>query len=248
MQPNEEGNASDAESDTAASADDDINSIDTEKLDASHREILEKLKRQEQEEREEIERELEEAQREAIIRARHQDEMRAQDLRARELRDHEEGSDRDSPGSPSTQTEIKTQRPKGLLAHHGLAPKSHNNNNNGESKERLHNRDKELPNGSEKDSEHRMPLEHQLSGPGPLDFPHPAFLDRRAFAPSPPSLPGSPSQQAGSRDSTSGSPLGSSTPGHHWTFEEQFKQVGLFLYVPFPLPSPPRNFMKSLLR
>lgn len=243
---------SDAESDAGgASADEDINNIDTEKLDASHREILEKLKRQELEEREEIERELQEAQRDAMIRVRHQDS---------DMRDPEDQEERDSSGggpSPPPQTEIKTQRPKGLLAHHGMAPKMHNNNN--DNKDRLMlGAGKDL-NGSDKDLSERGSSEHMP--PCPMDFPHPAFLDRRAFAPSPPSLPATPpsaSGPPGSRDSATGSPLGSSTPGHHWTFEEQFKQVRLYptiyffhnelyrcicmcMHTPRPLPSPLRH-------
>ena len=233
-------NGSDMESDLAGSDNNDINDIDSEKLDASHREILEKLKRQEQEEREEIERELKEAQREALVRARQQDELRAQELRAQELQAHEEGADRDSnesSGTP-TQTEIKTQRPQGLLAQHGLSTKSHSHAGdkdrdriNRENNKDSNNSSRDLMTSATKDRERserdRMP-EHLSANP--LEFPHPAFLDRRTFAPSPPSLPTSPPSQngpPGSRDSTSGSPLGSSTPGHHWTFEEQFKQVGL---------------------
>ena len=120
-------------SDVGSDNGEDINAIDSEKLDASHREILEKLKRQEQEEREEIERELHEAQMEALERARQHEELRAQELRVQEMRAQDlrtntsaDSSNKTSDnGSAVTQTEIRTQRPPGLLAQHGLTTKTH---------------------------------------------------------------------------------------------------------------------------
>ena len=102
------------ESDLGSENEDSINEIDTERLDESHREILEKLKRQEQEEREEIERELREAQKDALVRLRqHEEQPREQELRLQE-------TDKEDKDCETTQTEIKTQRPLGLLAQHGL--------------------------------------------------------------------------------------------------------------------------------
>ena len=253
--------------------DNEINDIDAAKLDASHREILEKLKRQELEEREEIERELRDAQREALERARVHEELRAQELRAQELgadlqaqdlRTHSDnGQDplRDPAGTrgEGPQTEIRTQRPPGLLAQHGLTTKHHHHSGNGAHGHRDRERERERggPGGERpetglapsaaasdrdradgrpqqpppiqpptlqleradrggSDSERRSPPSHHgyLSPPMPGSGHHTpqAFMDRFP-RPSPPT-PGS----------TNGDGLGGS-PAHHWTFEEQFKQV-----------------------
>jgi len=233
-------NGSDMESDVG-SDNEDINDIDSDKLDASHREILEKLKRQELEEREEIERELKEAQREALIRAQRHEELRAQELRAQEEKDRGERGI-DDVVTP-LQTEIKMQRPLGLLAQHGLSTKSHpverdtdrehSDDNEKDSKDldRTSSSPKEQESGKqgEKDTFDRdrpLPLTIPLPRPD-LDFTHPAFLDSRGFSLGPPSHPDSPRSTGTPGLDGSGS-TGAQTPaGHHWTFEEQFKQVGI---------------------
>ena len=125
FQSNEDLNGGDLDSDPCSESED-MGELDAERLDASHREILAKLKRQELEEREEIERELRQAQKDALVRARHHDELRAQELRAQdEHQDHQHRTS-ESPSSPAPlQTEIRNQRPPGLLAQHGLMTKSH---------------------------------------------------------------------------------------------------------------------------
>ena len=230
-------NGSDMESDIG-SDNDDINDIDSEKLDASHREILEKLKRQELEEREEIERELQEAQREAVIRAQRHEELRAQELRALE--------DKNRPGRgienimAPLQTEIKMQRPLGLLAQHGLSTKSHPLDREREREREDHEKDsnpidtcrlspieKDRIKDLEKfDRDRPIPLTMPLPRPD-IDFSHPAFMDTRGFGIGPPSHPESPRSTETPGLDGSGS-TGAQTPaGHHWTFEEQFKQVSL---------------------
>ena len=220
-----------------AASDNEINDIDAAKLDASHREILEKLKRQELEERQEIERELRDAQMEALERARAHEELRAQELRAQELsaelqaqdlRTHAEGGNKEQAREREAQTEIRTQRPPGLLAQHGLTTKHHGHhhgsNHGGSGAHGHRDRDREREPGErerpeqrdrdrEREMERRSPhgyLSPQLPGSG--HHTPQSFLDRFP-RPSPPT-PGS----------TNGDGLGGS-PAHHWTFEEQFKQV-----------------------
>ena len=196
-----------------------INEIESENLTASHREILEKLKRQEQEEREEIERELREAQKEALVRARQHDELRAQELRAQEQKHPEDSeelekdtsSSRSTPNKESepTQTEIKTQRPLGLLAQHGLQmTKTHSHLVEKE-------REKDVMMKDLKEKEMVQEIEREKERlPPPIDFStHPAFLDART-----PTFPHSPPTTQSPSDLLN-------SQGHHWTFEEQFKQV-----------------------
>ncbi len=230
----------------------DINDIDSEKLDASHREILEKLKRQEMEEREEIERELREAQREAIERARQHEELRAQELHAQELRgqDLRTSSAGDTPKTGSeaavTQTEIRTQRPPGLLAQHGLTTKahghhhhSHNNvtgsQNAGVPLPALNNNSLEKVRSESPSPRDMRPsvLERADSRPSPPmpdmfahHYPglHPAFGERYLPRPGSPPTATTPNSSSESRSESVG-PAGSPTGHHNWTFEEQFKQV-----------------------
>ena len=197
--------------------------LDSEKLDASHQEIIEKLKRQEMEERQEIERELEEVRREAAI-GKTQDRMRTHETDLDKDKDQASSLDSDN-----EQLEIKMQRPLGLLASHGLTTKSHSSHSLYE-KERGKEREKERveqPDNTTEDSEVIVPspsakaedretdewghdqnigLDYSRSGPS---------FSERAFMPSPP------------LSSPSNDLLGAS-PGHHWTFEEQFKQVSTF--------------------
>ncbi len=279
FQTSDDVNGSDMDSEMG-SENDEINDIDSDKLDASHREILEKLKRQELEEREEIERELKEAQKQQ----RPDLTLKPQDLRNKDSKDREQENSRDN--TPSPQTEIKTQRPLGLLAQHGLTTKSHHSHAAGlaglalltggsgggdpaklspvDSKERPigmepkiradpldlkdsivkaekereqrekdqeRDRERKREHDRDRDRERLPPLGFPLPPPpGLLDFPHPAFLDSCGFGAPPVSHPGSPSSPSTPastpvpQDKDVGS-VGSSTPGHHWTFEEQFKQV-----------------------
>ena len=212
----------------------DANEIESEKLDASHREIIEKLKRQEMEERQEIERELEEAQREASIQATH-DRIRVQenDLGKEDNRDSASSHGSDS----EQQLEIKMQRPLGLLASHGLTTKSHSSHSIYE-KEREKEREKAEREKTER--EKTVDQENDMIVPSPttkdedretdewaqeqnigLDYSRtgPSFSER-AFMPSPPLS----SPQQNSND------LLGASPGHHWTFEEQFKQVSTTLF------------------
>ena len=260
LQSNEELK-SDSEMESSVGSDNgDINDIDSEKLDASHREILEKLKRQEMEEREEIERELHEAQMEALERARKHEELRAQELRvqemgAQDLRTTATGDSNKSSsdsGTTVTQTEIRTQRPPGLLAQHGLTTKTHHHHHGS------HNGSTagppSLQNGPENNNKRRSesprdivvrpvppPLDRTDSRPSPPlpvmptdmfahHYPslHPAFgPGERFLAATRPGSPPTATTPTGSSESHSESigNAGSPTGHHNWTFEEQFKQV-----------------------
>ena len=209
----------------------DANELDSEKLDVSHQEIIEKLKRQEMEERQEIERELEEVRREASIGKTH-DRMRTHHETDLEKEDKDRASSLDS--DSEQQLEIKMQRPLGLLASHGLTTKSHSSHSLYE-KERGKEREKEREHPDNtletEDSEVIVPSptakaeERQTGDWGHdqnigLDYSRsgPSFSER-AFMPSPPLS----SPQQNSND------LLGASPGHHWTFEEQFKQVRTFI-------------------
>ena len=240
----------DSASDAGSESGGEINSIDAQKLDASHREILEKLKRQEAEEREEIERELHEAQKDALDRVRRHEELIAQELRthADELRPisnpllqrpptlpHDDNKDHtsDHTGVPSPPNssgmespEIKTQRPLGLLAHHGLMTKSYNAfaglgaamfDRDRISHDRLsqataldfYARAQHL---AQQAAANAASSQHLPAHPFmPFGAPD-RFLPAHVTPPSSPHTNGS-----------DGAPSGS--PNHHWTFEEQFKQV-----------------------
>ena len=246
---------------------------------------MEKLKRQEDDEREEIERELKDAQEKGLIDG---------EERLRRTSDEEDAVEEDGENSRSSgkdilhknkdnrestsrensprQMEIKTQRPMGLLAQHGLMTKSHsglnlsqhhlghhhqhphhhhsssnnngnsnipNNNNNssttsgiegnhktghdsrapsrgnnGELNLKVEKRERE--DSSEREDRDRVRLSMP---PTAIDFTHPAFLDRQFSHPlhQPPSPPDIGLMPNGE--------LGTPSGGHHWTFEEQFKQV-----------------------
>ena len=175
----------------------DISDIEPDKMDPAHREILEKLKRQEKEEREEIERELIEH-RAAMAR------QQAEDLRVHTNKNGHE--DRISPKDtrPSDlvhdrlerqdHSEIRLQRPLGLLAQHGL-------------------------------SLGKPPLDRHLppAHPAELYGYHPAYLDRlyheRAYPPTPPS------RNSDSHPAPVPPPHSNGSPPSHWSYEEQFKQV-----------------------
>ena len=171
------------------------------------------------EEREEIERELREAHQDAL-RQQESDQLKMDE--SSEDQDESLGGFKDEP----IQTEIKTQRPPGLLAQHGITTKSHidreREREREREKEKEREREKEIEKkfaeeGTEIDRERELEKERL----GPLDFTHPAFLDR-PFSRSPPMVTTPTSMP--SIGSNSGDTV-SSSPGHHWTFEEQFKQV-----------------------
>ena len=220
-------NGSEAESEVVSESDP-IEDTDSQKLDASHREILEKLKRQEMEEREEIERELREAQKDALHSSQHGEE--------KENSDNPEEENVEGLKDEPIQTEIKTQRPPGLLAQHGITTKSHIDREREREKEREkekerereREREMEMEKDIQEEAEREMECEKErLERIGPIDFTHPAFMDR-PFSRSPPMVTtptGLPSI-GGSNNSVD---TVSSSPGHHWTFEEQFKQVSGFL-------------------
>jgi len=134
------------------------------------------------------------------------------------------------PCSPGTappcmeQTEIKIQRPLGLLAQHGMTTKMSSATLQGRpahSAGSLYKLDRQAD--LDQSSKDRQPLSvghHQTPSLTGLDFSSTSLslMDRR-FMPSPPA---------------SSTPLGcldhgktsATSPGpHHWTFEEQFKQV-----------------------
>ena len=212
-------NGSEAESEIVSESDA-IDDTDSQKLESSHREILEKLKRQEIEEREEIERELHEVQKDALRSGNHGDEQFKMD---ESNEDPEENMNKDEP----IQTEIKTQRPPGLLAQHGITTKSHidrereREKEREKEKEREREREREMEKDIEEESEREMEREKErLDRIGPLDFTHPAFMDR-PFSRTPPMV----TTPTGLPSIGSNSDTVSSSPGHHWTFEEQFKQV-----------------------
>jgi hypothetical protein len=197
-------------------------------LETSHREILEKLKRQEN------------------------DEGDSKDgidglSRKRKLSGDEDADDedRESSGkrSPSIgRMEIKTQRPMGLLAQHGLTTKSHmglnlsttghshphhhsnNNNTSNTDKDSMDNSDLSPGIKSERgDSSFERERAMSAGLIPPLDFTHPAFLDRQFSMHGPHSPP--------DIGLIPGDGLGTPTGGHHWTFEEQFKQVRYHIYM-----------------
>ena len=208
-----------------------------QKLESSHRDIIEKLKRQtELEEREEIERELREAQKDIYSGGHHRAVGEAEDMRAEDLRSEDkllvgdDGSSNDGGAVGSlkdeepVQTEIKTQRPPGLLAQHGITTKRHIDRDR--EREREQEREKQLEREKQDIELEKERENSRLDRIGALDFTHPAFLDR-PFSHSPPMVTtptGLPSVGGSNGSNPSDTPV-SSSPGHHWTFEEQFKQV-----------------------
>jgi len=112
---------------------------------------------------------------------------------------------------PLEQTEIKIQRPLGLLAQHGITTKT--------STAALQARAAHRP-PSELESSKDRP-HHPALGAGGLDFSStPLSLMDRRFMPSPPAPP-TPTLSC----LDLGKPTAASPGAHHWTFEEQFKQV-----------------------
>ena len=115
------------------------------------------------------------------------------------------------------QTEIKIQRPLGLLAQHGITTKTPGSF---QTRTAVH-RDLEQ---TSKDRQQQ----HQPSLAGGLDFSgSPLSLMDRRFMPSPPA----PSTPLGCLDACK--PTATSPGAHHWTFEEQFKQVSAFSVYTF---------------
>ena len=109
------------------------------------------------------------------------------------------------------QTEIKIQRPLGLLAQHGITTKT-----SAALQARTAHRPADLDQTS-KDRQHQTLT-------GGLDFSStctPLSLMDRRFMPSPPA----PSTPLSCLDP--GKPVTTSPGAHHWTFEEQFKQVSV---------------------
>ena len=227
-----------------------MSEMEVEKLDASHREILDKLKRQELEERREIERELHQVHHQGALLARHhsdddddddEEELRAEDLRCSPRERCGSGGE-ERRGAEVEQLEIKTQRPLGLLAQHGMTTKCHSGGHaplydkdpavTPEQREAGgHDSGDDTPRGMKRqacdddDEEQRREEEEDRAvtpmtdktvsewaerGVG-IDYSQAATYIDRAFMPSPPQ-PNAPEM------------LGAS-PSHHWTFEEQFKQV-----------------------
>lgn len=152
----------------------------------------------------------------------------------------------DGGGPPTSpvQTEIRTQRPLGLLAQHGLTtrcpwskvplhapplplPKVDDGVEHPPPKEDFRDGGGERGSGggeepdfSELERQQKMTRQQQQQQ-RQVDFGgHLLLMDER-FMPSPPLPP-----SASSSPLTHGSYRATSTPnGHHWTFEEQFKQV-----------------------
>lgn len=154
-------------------SDDDVDEMNSEKLDPADRELYEKLKRQEREERVEIEKELK-AHEEALVRR--QEELRAKELRLHAERLHQQAQERGQ--------DLRINK------HDDIRP--------------LPTRD----NGITSDPPPRLDLLH-----------HNPFLPDRGFTPRSVHTPHTPlTPHSNSQSPTEG-------PTHHWTFEEQFKQV-----------------------
>lgn len=225
------------ESDIISENDDD--DIDSEKLDLSHRDMLAKLKRQVEEEREEAD-PTDKNPKDTQSNTRLISSSHKRQRESVESNEHYEkadvGSD-DLEDEVTMQTEIKVQRPLGLLAQHGLTMKSSAmaKTHSAQSLQFANEHDPELDrhdweqkerksvqeNENELDRERRDMIDRDKESLTGLDFSsHMSLMDRR-FMPSPPPL-ASPTGLDPNK--------GPSTPsGHHWTFEEQFKQVS---YVP----------------
>ena len=140
-------------------------------------------------------------------------------------RHHQAGSD-DARSTPSVtprpplsleQTEIKIQRPLGLLAQHGITTKTSTV---------LQARSAHHRPAGDLDQKDRP---HHPSLTAGLDFSAtPLSLMDRRFMPSPPAQ----STPLGCLDP--GKPITTSPGAHHWTFEEQFKQVSFLFFSFFP--------------
>ena len=165
----------------------DVSPDKLDKLDPTDRDLYEKLKKQEKEERLEIERELKAH--EDILSKRHDE------LRLRDFRMHEKL--------------IEQERGQDLRVN-----KSENN------KERSHERE------LREKEEYRVLREtalREFAAPRLDILNHPAYLAAAAAAAGYP-------QSHSPESVTSQSPLSGEGPAHHWTFEEQFKQVCDFDY------------------
>ncbi|XP_052100778.1 protein dead ringer homolog isoform X9 [Mytilus californianus] len=147
------------------SSDKDMDDVSREKLDPADRELYEKMKKQEREERIEIERELKRAHEEAILRRRHE-ELRVKDMRLHGERRHSEDRGEDLRINKH-HDDLRALRDNHLL---------------------------------KSESDPRLDLLNQ------------AYLERYRNNISPMSA-------------TSISPTNVDGPSHHWTFEEQFKQL-----------------------
>ena len=179
--PPESGMDSDNGSETGQDTVSDVTPEKLDKLEPADRELYEKLKKQEKEERLEIERELK-AHEEAISK-------RHDELRLRDFRIHEKI--------------IEQERGQDLRV----------NKSDKERERELRERERE---------EYRALRESALkefTAPRLDILNHPAYLAAAAAAAG---YPRSHSPES----VTSQSPLSGEGPAHHWTFEEQFKQVG----------------------
>lgn len=186
--PPESGMDSDNGSETGADTVGDVTTDKLDKLDPTDRDLYEKLKKQEKEERLEIERELK-AHEEALSK-------RHDELRLRDFRIHEKL--------------IEQERGQDLRV------------NKSDSKERSHERE------LREREEYRALRETALKDfvPPRLDIlNHPAYLAAAAAA------AGYPRSHT-PESVTSQSPLSGEGPAHHWTFEEQFKQVSVINMIP----------------
>jgi len=155
-------------------------------------------------------------------------------------------------GVTEMQTEIKVQRPLGLLAQHGLTMKSsssstmaktHSHSSQSSLQFANDHHPEEAPLDWEQQKLERKASENEIPDRsrrddlsdrdketgGGLDFSssgHMASLMDRRFMPSPPPLASPTGLDPNKGSSTSPS-------GHHWTFEEQFKQVRVTSPHPF---------------
>lgn len=230
---------SDMESDYGGSEAGDIGDgeLSADKLDPADRELYEKLKIQEREEREEIERELK-AHEEAL--ARHQEELR---LREKELhlaqeRMQQKGEGDSGLGSTGSGTSNSNGGDRGSSNSNGspinINGSSNNNSNKLSAEEALrsHVQAAQLAALSHMAGLPHLGLSRELK----LDGIHPL----RAAGILPPHIPfsqagGNPADRFGPRlpsqtPQPPGSMSSSPEPGsdgrtHHWTFEEQFKQL-----------------------
>ena len=184
--PAESGMDSDNGSETSPDTVGDVSPDKLDKLDPTDRELYEKLKKQEKEERLEIERELKAH--EDVLSKRH-DEMRLRDFRIHEKL-------------------IEQERGQDLRV------------NKSDNKERSHER--ELVREKEEYRILRETALREFAAPRLDILNHPAYLAAAAAAAGYP-------QSHSPESVTSQSPLSGEGPAHHWTFEEQFKQVGAFV-------------------
>lgn len=180
--PAESGMDSDNGSETSPDTVGDVSPDKLDKLDPTDRELYEKLKKQEKEERLEIERELKAH--EDVLSKRH-DEMRLRDFRIHEKL-------------------IEQERGQDLRV------------NKSDNKERSHER--ELVREKEEYRILRETALREFAAPRLDILNHPAYLAAAAAAAGYP-------QSHSPESVTSQSPLSGEGPAHHWTFEEQFKQL-----------------------